>query len=443
MTRWEKGTEDIDRPGVEAYERLTGSDAGLLRTVIDLTRRIGRHRVSARAAVTPRGSLDETSARVWPAMHGEPRNADWLGFADALCAEGPLVLPTFTAAPVIDRLAGELARATGTAYLARYEALARLRNGPYAEVTLHSLLSVALADDSQVGLDLLDVAAEKPTGQLFTDMCRLLVDPRRLVFEGACRALERMLASGDLDADDLREALPRLAVAHEVGSTDPRRSMLVSRLVRGLPDPVRAPFVASLTRPVVTASRPRRTPDRRSPQHAAAEAAASAIKRDLVSKEDEILVRVIFEALFDGVRSKRRIAINFLAAVPYRELVARELGAMTRHEVPEVRDAAIDVASWIGVPEGVAIAEGWAVGGDPAQCAAGLATLGLWAERIDETVLRKAIDDPSWDVAQRALFAAGMSRSPLLREWADDPGKPEHVQNAARWWLRTGGRVTR
>ncbi len=68
---------------------------------------------------------------------------------------------------------------------------------------------------------------------------------------------------------------------------------------------------------------------RDNPTYVAAQAAAQTIKRELPSREDEVLERVLFEAMFDPVWIKRYIAKYFLISLPYKDLavhVVTELG---------------------------------------------------------------------------------------------------------------------
>ena len=442
VTKWEKASEDVDPVAIEAYERFLGRPPGSMRGVVEMSRRIFRQPATGRNAAPRRPEdLDELSMLVWPAMHGDPRGIDWLHFADALNADGPLALPLFTAEPVIDRLTSEMARSVETAFTTRYEALARLRSGPYRTVTLKSVLGLALARDSQIAVELLEVAGELPSAQLFADMCRLLVDTRRPVFEGACRALVNMVAIGGIGPGDLQACVPALAAGYNAVCVDSHRHQIMSGVLRNLPTALCRAVIHELDRPLA----PLRLAGeltRDGAPYVAAQQTAMTIKRELASREDEVLERVLFEALFDPVWVKRYMAKYFLISLPYKDLVVHvvtELGE--NHPMIEVRRAAAQLLMQMGSGAGVVTAERWALSDDPDTRNAGLASLGNWGGALDPALLNKVVSQ-GWEIAQRGLYAAGMSGSPVLGEWANDVTQPEEVRAAARWWLRHGSRIT-
>lgn len=442
VTKWEKANDDVDAGAIEAYERFLGRPPGAMRGVIEMSRRVFRQPASGRHA-PPRSplDLDELDELVGPAMHGDPRGIDWLHFADALNKDGPLTLPGFTAEPVIDRLTSELARSVETAFTTRHEALSRLRVGPYRTVTLRSALGFALARDSQIAVDLLEVAAELPSTQLFSDMCRLLVDTRRPVFEGACRALVIMVAIGGIEQRDLIGCVPGLVAGYNAVCMDAHRHHLMSGVLRNLPSAMTRLAYDDLDRPLSPVEGSG-VLTRDNPTFAAAQAAAQTIKAELPSREDEVLERVLFEAMFDPVWIKRYIAKYFLISLPYKDLavhVVTELGE--NHPLVEVRRGAARLLMQVGSSQGMATAERWAVSGDESRRNAGLASLGNWGTDLDPALLETIVSQ-EWEVAQRGLYAAGMSSSPVLKEWAEDESRSEEVRAGARWWLRHGSRIT-
>lgn len=442
VTKWEKGIEDIDAIGIEGYERLIGLSPGSLRGIIEITRRSFRYPVNPRLAPPrPPDDLAELSAMVWPAMHGEPRGIDWLHFADALNAEGPLLLPDFTAAPVIDRLASELARSVDAAYLTRYEAMARLRSGRYRDVALESLLEFALGEDAQVSIDLLDAAGVLASAELFGSMCRLLVDDRDAVFHGACFSISNMAARGGLSKAEMRDAVPLLVRAYNALADDPNRHALMSELLRNLPPGVQSTAREHLDRPPTPVPAARVAVSRQSPHYRAVQLLAEDMRAELPARENPMLERVLYEALFDQLWTKRYTAALFLMAVPYKEVVARHVARLAEtHTRRDVREAAVALSLRTGGVGALAIAETWATSQDPVRQATGLVTLGHWGTDLDPVTLEPALGG-GWDVARRALYAAGMTGSPALREWADDPARSDQVRAAARWWIGVGSRV--
>lgn len=443
ITKWEKGTEDIDALGIEGYERLIGLQAGSLRGIIEITRRSFRYPANPRLAPPrPPDDLAGLSALVWPAMHGDPRGIDWLHFADTLTADGPLVLPEFTAAPVLDRLASELARSVDAAYLTRYEAMARLRTGRYRDVALNALLKFALAEDAQVSIDLLDVAGELPSAELFSAMCRLLVDHRVAVFHGACHSISNMAALGGISKAEMRDSVPLLVRAYNALADDPSRHAWMSELFRNLPPGVQSTAQEHLDKPPAPVPPAGAVVSRESPVYRAVQGLAEDIQAELPTRENPMLERVLFEAMFDARWNKKYIASLFLMAVPYKDVIALHVARLAeRHGRRAVREAATELSLRTGHTSALATAAKWAMSGDTDLQRPGLVTLGHWGTDVDPQILEHTVR-ADWEVARRALYAAGMSGSPILAAWASDLSKSAQVRAAARWWMRVGSRVT-
>jgi hypothetical protein len=443
VTKWEKGSEDIDAAGIEGYERLIGLQPGSLRGIIEITRRSFRYPLNPRLAPPrPPDDLAELSALVWPAMHGEPKGIDWLHFADALNADGPLVLPDFTAAPVLERLASQLARSVDAAYLTRYEAMARLRTGRYRDVALQALLGFALDEDAQVSIDLLDVAGELPSSELFSSMCRLLVDERVAVFHGACRSISNMAALGGISKAEMRDAVPLLVCAYNALADDPARHARMSELLRNLPPGVQNTARQHLQKPPAPVPPERAVVSRDDPVYRAVQGLSEDIGSELSRGENPMLERVLFEAMFDRSWNKQYVASLFLMAVPYKDVIARHVVRLAEtHPRPDVSAAATRLSLRTGHGAALPTAEAWARSGDLRKQEPALVTLGHWADEIDRTILEDAVGG-DWELARRALYAAGMSGSPILKEWAEDGSRPDRVRAAARWWIRVGSRIT-
>lgn len=441
ITKWEKGTEDIDAVSIEGYERVIGLPSGSLRGLIAITRRSFRYPHNPRLACTrPPTGLEQLSDLVRPAMQGQPTGIDWLHFADALNADGPLFLPTFTAAPVIDRLASELARSVDAAYLTRYEAMARLRTGRYRDVALRSLLDFALADDAQICSDLLDVAGELPSAELFETMCLLLVHPRPVVFKGACHSIGNMAALGGISKTEMRGLVPLLVRAYNSVSDDPDRHAQMSELLRNLPPGVQNTAATRLSR--APAARPvERVVSRNSPVYRAVASLSADIRQELPARDNPMLERVLFEAMFDPMWTKRYIASLFLIAVPYKECISRHVARLAEdHPLREVRRAAVAFSMRLGSRSALTSAAAWAASGDPAREVPGLVTLGHWATDIDRDLLELNLH-ADWERARWSLYAAGMSGNPVLKAWAEDTSRSSRLRTGARWWLRVGSRV--
>jgi hypothetical protein len=178
-----------------------------------------------------------------------------------------------------------------------------------------------------------------------------------------------------------------------------------------------------------------------SPHFRAVEELAAEMRAELPARENPMLVRVLFEALFDRLWNKRYTASLFLMAVPYKEVVSRHVARLAEdHPRRDVRDAAVALSLRTGGVAALPTAQAWATTADPARQATGLVTLGHWGNDLDPALLEPALG-ADWDVARRALYAAGMSGSPVLRDWADDPSRSDRVRAAAQWWMRVGSRV--
>ncbi|RLV48154.1 hypothetical protein D9V37_18940 [Nocardioides mangrovicus] len=443
VTKWEKGSDSIDAGAIAGYERLVEAPAGTLRGLVETTRRYFRQPVGGRLAETPvTEELDDVSELVRPAMTGHPSGLDWMHLADALAADGPLRVPDFVAAPVMDRLADELCRSVGGAFLTRYEALVRLRTGPYGLTVLRTLLDRALARDTQAAVALLNVAAHQPTAELFVDMTRLLLDSREVVFYGAAQALVTMAVLGGIPKDRMRDTVPRLADAYNALADDPGRHHHISGMLRNLPPGVLETARPDLQRPLSPVTEHYRHSREAGSVAPIAHEVAEAVKAELPSPVDLMLERLLHEAMFDPRWPKAHIATMFLSVVPYADLIASRMVEVAHtHESPDVRAAAMLLVMRLDRPGFHHQVEPWVDGPDEQMRRAALVTLGRTSDELDPTMLEKLVVE-DWSTARLALYAAGMGRSPLLAEWAQDPAKTEQVRSGARWWLRHGGRIT-
>lgn len=130
-----------------------------------------------------------TSAEVRAVFEGGARGIDWMHLADAV-DERRLLVPWPLMEPVLTSLISEHARSVVCGYFTREEALIRLVRGPYGPRLQQILIDTALAPDTQVRVDTLGAAGQRPTPEVITSMCDLLSDEREAVFRGAAWALE-------------------------------------------------------------------------------------------------------------------------------------------------------------------------------------------------------------------------------------------------------------
>ncbi|HET8559192.1 MAG TPA: hypothetical protein VFL69_01610 [Marmoricola sp.] len=436
LSRLEAG-QRVSNDLLEGYESVLALRPGTLRGPIDaLLRTHGGAPIERRPSAPP--TLEEWSAAYGQVSFAEPRGIDWLHFADMMALPGVLGLPLELAAPKVERLARELSRSVGVAHLLRYEALAQLRCSSYGDLVLDVVRNLVEDPGTQVLYDLMAVSAERPTDALLGWCGELLGRPTPHVVRGGVIAIETMRQhGGPLDWTLIQDPF-----AEAFNGAEPWRRALLSHAFRVLPPKIRAALLPRLDHPVGQVRQPMDwTPSRRNLHYNLCQELAREITQRLGLDHQPILARLLFEAIYDFRETRRGNAIFFLAALPFQEVLADAMLKATTSEDVTTREGAVLAVAGLGHGAYVDAARAWVRTDEESLRAAGLMVLAHAADYIVPERMRDLMLQP-YPVGRLAMYAVGMCADPLVVEASLDPGVPEEVRRAARWWLANGSRVS-
>lgn len=446
VSNWERGTVQAPSTVIEAYEEITGADPGSLRGIVDTMRRCyesdGR---APRSRERLELGLAEVSQRCEQVMLQPPRGIDWLRFADLLTQDA-VVLPTFLVRDPVRRLVSETARSTGVAYLTRYEALASIVDSPYVEVATSVLHEAIFDEHAQVVIDHITVLAETPQSDRVRWLATLLHHERALIARGAAFAVHNALETGQLDPETLDIIADHVVVAcSEVSEVRARAA--IAEVIWSLP-PERRTDVLRRLGPEVIAKLPEAGPPRDLREHTHRLQVATDLERTVAATLGDdgpqpLLVRLIYELMYEDRSTRRFHAKSLLTAVPYREVISSAVARMARDHADEsVRARAARGANLLGWNRTRDALETLLRSDDPDERRGALLTSAHSQVPLAEELLLPLCRD---DHPQRrlALYAAGMNGLPLISQLAEDDDAGPRTRGGAKWWLREGPAVLR
>jgi len=438
VSGWETGRVAPGAAVVEAYEAVLGSEPGSLRGAVDLVRRRfgdGRPR-----AVRTLPSLIELNGAVDRVVGTpEPTGMAWLHLSEVALAVRP-GLSTALLRPLATRLVSEMSRSAFTAYTTRYEALALLRCGKYADIVA-AVVAAFLDEPGNPALgDASALLAERPDAEAVRILSPLLGSNDFLRLRAGVVGLEHVAAVGNLDPSDWRPVVPAFVGAWERLADDKLRQEQLTTLWLALPTPVRDAAAGCLPAP----PEPERllrggNPDRHRSKLAFCARVAERATDALGLRGQPLLDRLLFEAAFDSRNARRVTSTLLLMASPYRGPLAIELAAAAvSHGDPAVRRAAAELFLLLGHEESRGPAVALLDSEDVTVVTAGIFALAHSGAPLDSGRLQRllALPDP---LNRRALVYAGMTGHPVLGRLAADLSHP--LQQTAAWWQRHGTRV--
>ncbi|VXA98919.1 hypothetical protein [Nocardioides sp. AX2bis] len=425
----------------DLYEQVLRLPPGRLRAPVDVLCRSFDYapgdRAPTRAVVLPLSAVD---AAFEPVLTGRADGGDWLRWA-RLLRHGPgAAVPTVVVAPAARVLVEELLRSVGPAHTARYEAVARLRCGPYADVVEDVARDLVLgAGPGPASVNAFAALAEEPTPRLLRWCASLLDHPADWVVGGACLALEGMRTTGGLDEADWQVLVAPLVRGH-ARAGEGLHAARITTLVRMLPEAVRRDVLARLTGPLAPVDGPRSWDTGLTNRHLALCHRVAADVCDRLDVEHQpLLARLLFEVLFDFRGNRITTSAWLLMATPFVEQLVPALlelvdsapdeatrrgalRALHRLQVPAADDA---VGAWLGR------VRRW----DDAAVLGVAANAGV---AVPEGHRRVRGAGPA---GVRVVETLGMAAHPDLAAVAADPTLTPTVRSAACWWLRVGARV--
>lgn len=336
ISRWESGLEYLSPRLVAAYEHVAGLPPEHLGVVRRALARDGHliDRPPKRPEPPDPAEIDEVLDRV---DAGEVLGHEWLWLADQLHAYDNVYLPRRTWESLTSCLVDELARAATMPYLARYEATATLLDARQAQPHLtKSVGRYVLDPDAAVVTPVLAVLADLPDAAASDLALRLLQSPSTKLRRSAAIVSSAMIGRGHLDPDD---NVIELYVGHELRSVPGIPSAVTLDLASRLTDE-RFDRVLHATNDeeARTALRHARTNhELLDAEEARTLADHIGLHAELLSSRkaadpDQMLRRLVREALGHVHRPRRHLASAMLLASPYAHAVAEVALGLTAHD---------------------------------------------------------------------------------------------------------------
>lgn len=324
LSRWESG-QMAATPGVLAgYEAVVGLPAGVLWAADNLLRRTSGRTDTLTSSRASAGEADQLDRLFELVDEGGATGGDWLRLTTEIARADRMYLPPTTWTTLCSQLIGELTRSSGLAYLRRYEAAAVLMTHPRGRGHLTKNLGLFVMDpDAQSvtpALSLLREVDDPGAGDL---VLRLMSDDNAILRRGATSVAGAMAARGRFPegADQALEQHAR----HELGATRTltRRVDAIDLAVQLSPAAYQR-VMAEVADPTVRNARTTRelVPPSlgRSIAEGIATYAEAAVKRTAFDP-DQLLRRLVREALFHTQSERRHLAAILLSISPYGRAV--------------------------------------------------------------------------------------------------------------------------
>jgi hypothetical protein len=426
---------------LDGYADVLGLREGSLRSMVDMLCRSFPYAPAAPPEPASQ-SLDRFSEACEAAGERRPTGGAWLTFARLHAAENGFGLPRGLVEPYVRRLADELGRSVGPAHVARYEALAQLRTSAYGDLVAAVCRELLLDPDNQLHYHLTSVLSDCPSVELVRWFGGLLRHPSTFVARGASYALQNMLVIGGLGIREWASVVPGVVSAWEHADGDPVRNGILAHLCAAIPPELQAEVRRAVDITAPEAAGPRTWSRTRGNVHYefARSVAAEACAR-LRHRDEPLLERLVFEALFDprGVRMSN--AMLTLTSSPFAgELMTLLAERRTRAPDAATGAACLRVSTACHHGEEVPFVVDWLETEDLEELHFALSISGRSARRLPRRALQRGLSGNETTM-NRTLYALGMAADPRLPDLARDSGVTDAVRRAARWWAERDGRV--
>ncbi len=428
---------------IEAYESLLDLTGGSLLSSVAVLCRTFPHAPADRAPAVPRlNGLADFDAVVEPALDGTASGGDWYALARILTSSDRWALPSRVLAPVAGDLVRELVRSVGPAYLTRYEAIAVLRDGVYADLVEDAVrVMVDEPGAEPCVLNAMVAIAEQPTERLLDWYGEQLRSGSAWRVSGAAYSLQVMRTIGGLPPRAwarLTEPFVEAVADAAVGSANSRQ---LTRLWKALPPGPRADIEQRLPRSLDAVPGPASwRPREDNPDAALCHRIAQEIVGDAVH-DAPMLGRLLFEVIHDFRSPLVAASAHLLSVSPHIEAVQSALLRLAVEGGNEsTRTGAVRALHFSQAAVGEAEIAAWFAGVDPRDNPATLLVAANAGLDIGDRFRHLLCEDV--DLGLRVVECLGMAASPTLASVVDDPAGLEPVRDSAAWWLRNGGRVT-
>lgn len=421
---WESGRAPLPLGLVGAYERALDRAPG------ELLGAVGGMQQTERAAVPDRTTGDRADAfrrlSILDELIAADRasGADWIALAQMLT--DPRVTPP--AESTVRRwchvLTVEMLRSGHFDYSARWTALSILLSDPLLSVIAEHEIIAAVGEAgvplARNGWDVLSQSRRPGIAGALIDRLEPGDDERNL---GLSFGLATMIGRVELSRDDVLRLTPRLrSLSTEGSSLDEELGfMLAARLGPS--------FLAAVGHPPPAPWAHRRYLEQ--PPHFAQY--LDAVRSSSGLDHDEMIERLLQEALSEVLVEKRQLAHQLIGASPYRDAVARTaLEVATRSGDAYARYAAANLLRQLA-PDDRALLVGLLDSPDPTVRANGVIAVGRAGVREGVPALLELTRDSQ--LRPSALMALGMIGAAT---GANDSAE----LRASQWWLRHGGTPT-
>ena len=426
---------------LDGYADVLGLADGALRAPVDTVCRTFLYAPKPPPEPTT-PSLDRFSRSFEAIDMDAPTGGAWLRFSREHAEERGFGLPRTLMEPHIRRLTGELGRSVGTAQNTRYEALAQLRLSTYGGIVEHVVREIAPTPAVTVWFDLMSVVTERPTPGLLDWVGGLLAHESVSVVRGASHGLQNMLVVGGLSPVEWTAWIAHFERAWRDGGDDPARRAVLSELYAALPRSLQAQIRRTCRVQPEPPPGPRDwSRSRRNVHYEYATSIARAACARVAHREEPLLARLLFEAMFDQ-RGARAVTSSLLvAASAFGEaMVPLLLEARDRAPDEASRRAATRVVSACHRGEVVPAAAAWLDSADLDEFGRAVGIFGRSGQRLPEAALERGLSGDE-AMVRTTLYSLGLAEDPRLGTITERSALPPTVRTAARWWANQGGRI--
>lgn len=432
LSRREHGQEDISGAMITAYEEALGLPEGHLRGVCESLRRTWGVHVAERSTVLTRAQVAATLRHLDAQIErGDVTGADWLELSRILVGPGGAVLPPSLLGAWTRRLMREMLRSVGGAYIARVEALAGLMADPVTRRSVSDAV-LELIEDPGAGclVDTVTILGETNDDDVIRPLITIFTERTGPARIGAARALLQQIVVGALSLEQIA-AVERAIV--RVVEEDPD-------------DGGDAAFILAqrislrMTQLVVT--RLGRHPGDRAPgahiqSPALLDRYLSAAAHWSGVHGDEMLERLLREALTEDFLERQHQASMMLMVSPYRRILAdTALDILENEQDPSARDGARSLLGYLVVPDHRKRLMSMLRRPDMELQSTALHALAHTGGVPVDLDLTPYLHNDT--LSRDALYAAGMSAHPALCVVMNSDDFPPSLKEGARWWLDLG-----
>lgn len=452
VSRWESGAAPVSREVIETYEEVLGVGAGTLIAVTEGQRRHLGADDADREPATVRRDVPDLDKLLDTCVEEAPTGADWQALAFELTRFEQIYLRQKEWASLCNRLVLELSRAVGMSYVRRYEAAATLVRHPSGQRHItRALGSFVMHPDTQVVAPVFNLLTEVSDAAASDLVLRMLASESKGLRRAAASVAAAKLRRGHFGDEALR-ALEAYASVHLRQGEPLEGSLDAFDLATQLPTRSFAAVMDTVSDRRVQAQlgRARSTGElltRQQAAHVVADVGA-AVQADTEGQDhpepDQMLRRLVREALFHTHKARRHHAGLFLAASPYRHAVARQCHTLTGGS-----NYFLAARAWtLMMRVGIAGRRGDVVlraltDTRPTLKSRALINLGLNHEPVSSAEARALLaqlePDSRGSVRYGTFFALGMSGAKEMKALVNH--EQEKVRRAAQWWLDQGSAI--